>query len=43
MWSVGYVNPSHEMDSNLNMPPTMSWGVLECDIVSLQNDMLMIL
>ena len=28
---------------NLNMSPKMSYGVLECDIVMLQNDMLMIL
>ena len=30
---VGYVNVSHEMDSNLNTSPEMSYGVLECDIV----------
>ena len=28
---------------NLNIPPKMSYGVLECDIVMLQNYMLMIL
>ena len=28
---------------NLNISPKMSYGVLECDIVMLQNDMLMIL
>ena len=27
---------------NLNMSPKMSYGVLECDSVVLQNDMLMI-
>ena len=38
-WSVvgGDVNASHKMDSNLNMSPKMSHGVLECDIVMLQN------
>ena len=30
---IGYVNVSHEMD-NLNMSPKMSYGVLECDIVT---------
>ena len=28
---------------NLNISPKTSYGVLECDIVTLQNDMLMIL
>ena len=42
VWSVGYVNVSHERDSNLNVSPTMS-RVLERDIVMLQNYMLMIL
>ena len=28
---------------NLNILPEMSYGVLQCDIVMLQNDMLMIL
>ena len=28
---------------NLNMSPKMSYGVLECDVVMSQNDMLMIL
>ena len=37
-----YMNVSHEMDSNWNISPKMSC-VLECDIVMLQNDMLMIL
>ena len=39
----GYVNVSHEMDSNLNISPKMSYGVLECDMVMWQNYMLMIL
>ena len=43
MWLVGYMNISHEMDSNLNISPKMSCDVLECDIVMLQNYMLMIL
>ena len=34
---------SHEMDNNLNMSLKMSHGVLECDIVTLQNHTLMIL
>ena len=29
--------------SNLNISPKMSYGVLECHTVTLQNDMLMIL
>ena len=40
MWLAGYVNVSHEMDGNLNISPKMSHGVLECDIVMLQNCML---
>ena len=28
---------------NLNISPKMSWSVLECDIIVLQNYMLMIL
>ena len=43
VWLGGYVDVSHEMDSNLNISPKMSYGVLECDIVMLQNYMLMIL
>ena len=31
------------MDSNLNTSPKMSYGVLECDIVMLQNSTHMIL
>ena len=31
------MNVSHEMGSNLNIPSKMSYGVLECDIVMLQN------
>ena len=38
-----HVTVSHEMDSNLNVSPKMSYGVLGCDIVTLQNYMLMIL
>ena len=34
---------SHEMDSSLNISPKMSHGVLQCDSVTLQNYMLMIL
>ena len=37
------MNVSHEVDGNLNSSPKMSRGVLECDIVVLQNHMLMIL
>ena len=33
VWLGGYVNASHEMDSNLNISPKMSCDVLECDIV----------
>ena len=43
VWLVGYVNVSHKMDSNLNISPKMSYGVLECDIVTLKSYMLMIL
>ena len=43
VWLGGYGNVSHEMDSNLNISPQMSNGVLESDIVMLQNYMLMIL
>ena len=42
-WLMEYMNVSHGTDSNLNMSPKRSHGVLECDIVMLQNDMLMIL
>ena len=34
------MNVSQEMDSNLNISPKMSCGVLECGIVMLQNYML---
>ena len=43
VWLVRYVNASRERDSNLNIPSKMSHGVLECDIVMLQNYMLMTL
>ena len=36
------MNASHEMGSNFNISPKMSYGVLDCDIVTLQNDMLII-
>ena len=39
----GDVNVSHEMDSNMNISPKVSYSVRECDIVMLQNYMLMIL
>ena len=39
----GHVNVLHERDSNLNISPKMSYDVFECDIVTLQNYMLMIL
>ena len=39
----GHVKVPYEMDSNLNMSLKMSYGVLECDNVMLQNYMLMIL
>ena len=42
VWLAGYLPVSHEMDSNANMSPEMSHGVLECEIVMLQNRMLMI-
>ena len=35
--------PGHERDGNLNVSPKMSHGVLECDIVVLQNQVLTIL
>ena len=31
VWLVGYVNVSHDRDSNLNIVPKMPQGVLECD------------
>ena len=37
------MNVSQEMDSNLNISPNVSYSVLECDIVMLQNYMVMIL
>ena len=41
---VGRVHECFTRDGhNLNMSPKMSYGVLECDIVMLQNYMLMIL
>ena len=43
VWWAGYVNVSHKMGSNLVISPKMSDDVLECDIVMLQNYMLMIL
>ena len=43
VWLVGYENVSHEMDSNLNISPKMSCGVLEWDTVMLHNGMLVIL
>ena len=36
-------NDSHEKDRNLNISYKMSRGVLECDVVMLQNYMLMVL
>ena len=36
-----YGTVSHEMGGNLNVSPKMSRGVLECDTVRLQKDMLM--
>ena len=30
---VGYKSVLHETDSNLNISPKMSYGVLECDTV----------
>ena len=36
VWLAGYVNITHELDSNWNISPKMSHGVLECDIVTLQ-------
>lgn len=38
-----HVTVSHEVGSSLNIPPKMSRGVLEWDIVTLQNHMLTIL
>ena len=43
MWLVGYMNVSQEMERNFNISHKMSYGVLECDTVMLQNYMLMIL
>ena len=43
VWLVGWVKVSRELDSNVNISPKMAYGVLECDIVMLQNYMLMIL
>ena len=43
VWLAGYVNVVHEMDSNLSISPKMSCGVFECDMVMLQNHMLVIL
>ena len=43
VWLVACVNVSQQMGSNLNNSPQMSYGALECDIVMLQNYMLMIL
>ena len=43
MWWGGYVNVLRELDNNLSISPKMSEGVLECDIVTLQNYMLIIL
>ena len=40
---MGYTHVSHEVASNLNISPRMSNGVLKCDIVVLQNYVLMIL
>ena len=37
------MNVSHKMGSNLNISPKMLYGVLECDIVMLQNYMPIIL
>ena len=37
MWLVGHVSVLHEMGSNLNISPKMSYGVFECDIVMLRN------
>ena len=42
-WLVGCMNVSHEMDSNLNISPKVSYDVLECAIVILQNHTLVIL
>ena len=39
---AGYVNVSREMDSNLNVSPEMSQGLLECGVALLQNFLLMI-
>ena len=40
---LGYVNVSHKVNSNLNISPKMSYAVLQCDVVMLQDCMLMIL
>ena len=42
VWLAGHLSVSHEVDSNLNMSPKMSYGELVCGIM-LQNYMLMIL
>ena len=33
---------SHEMGSRLNISPSVPWGVLEGDIIVLQNHMLVV-
>ena len=38
---VGRVGVSHETDSNVTISPKMSYGVLQCDVVMLQNYMLL--
>ena len=43
MCLVGCMNVLNQMDRNLNISPKMSYSVLECDIVMLQNYMFMIL
>ena len=41
--SVGYVALSHEVDSDLDTSAKVSYGVLESDVVTGQNDRLTIL